>query len=249
MHPSDPYRAHYTDGRTADRHAVRVQPGQTALTLFDDTGAQIAVWPYAGLRLIEEVYGDRPGRLRHAEHGEAVLTVAHPRLLAELEQRAGRRLRGHALLRPSLKLAGVALVLLAAVVAGAFWAVPRLAAPAAHWVPVSWETALGEQVVANLAASRRACRAPAGRAALAGLAERLVQPMRLPYGINVQVLDDPAVNALAAPGGQVLLFRGLLQAAESPDEVAGVLAHELAHVQERHPMRGVLRALGLSLCC
>ena len=48
------------------------------------------------------------------------------------------------------------------------------------------------------------------------------------------------------PGGQIILTRGLVQQAGSPDEVAGVLAHELGHTLELHPEAGLVRALGLA---
>ena len=51
---------------------------------------------------------------------------------------------------------------------------------------------------------------------------------------------------LAAPGGQIILTRGLVQTAGSPDEVAGVLAHELGHALELHPETGIVRAMGLA---
>ncbi len=55
------------------------------------------------------------------------------------------------------------------------------------------------------------------------------------------------VNAVALPGGQVLLFDGLVQDAETPEELAGVLGHEVGHVRERHVMTALLRQFGLSI--
>ncbi|HBR85348.1 MAG TPA: peptidase, partial [Erythrobacter sp.] len=49
------------------------------------------------------------------------------------------------------------------------------------------------------------------------------------------------------PGGQVLLFDGLVQQAESPEELAGVLGHEVGHVRERHVMTALLRQFGMSI--
>ena len=64
--------------------------------------------------------------------------------------------------------------------------------------------------------------------------------------VRVALLDWQLVNALAVPGGQIVLTRGLVQTAGSPDEVAGVLAHELGHAIELHPETGIVRAMGLS---
>jgi hypothetical protein len=90
------------------------------------------------------------------------------------------------------------------------------------------------------------CDAPAGQAALDALTARLAAAGGVAApGLRVRVLDDRTVNALAAPGGEVILYRGLLDKAGSAEELAGVLAHELAHVQHRHGLRSVARIAGL----
>ena len=71
------------------------------------------------------------------------------------------------------------------------------------------------------------------------------RPTTLP--LTVRVIPEKTVNAFAAPGGQVVLFSGLIEKAESPEEVAGVMAHEIAHAIERHPMQSMLRAAGVFL--
>ncbi len=90
------------------------------------------------------------------------------------------------------------------------------------------------------------CDAPAGQAALDALTARLAAAGGVSApGLRVRVLDDRTVNALAAPGGEVLVYRGLLDRAASAEELAGVLAHELAHVKHRHGLRSVARVAGL----
>lgn len=61
---------------------------------------------------------------------------------------------------------------------------------------------------------------------------------------HVRVVRSEAVNAFALPGGYITVFTGLLEAAESPEMVAGVLAHEMAHVTERHGLRRLGQSLG-----
>ncbi len=53
------------------------------------------------------------------------------------------------------------------------------------------------------------------------------------------VVDDPAINAFALPGGYIGVHTGLLRATRSEDELAGVLAHEVAHVTQRHIARAI----------
>jgi predicted Zn-dependent protease len=72
---------------------------------------------------------------------------------------------------------------------------------------------------------------------------RLLEPQpRSAYKFRVIVVDDDAtVNAYAVPGGQVVLLRGLVERARTPEELAGVLAHELQHVLHRHATRLLLQ--------
>jgi predicted Zn-dependent protease len=51
------------------------------------------------------------------------------------------------------------------------------------------------------------------------------------------VLASPVPNAFALPGGRIYLLNGLLQKAESADEIAGVIAHEMGHVSHRDQTR------------
>ncbi len=53
-------------------------------------------------------------------------------------------------------------------------------------------------------------------------------------------------NAFALPGGKVFLLDGLMQKADSPDEIAGVLAHELGHVKHRDHLRQLIQTGGTS---
>ena len=70
-------------------------------------------------------------------------------------------------------------------------------------------------------------------------------------GYTFTVLDTPIVNAFALPGGYVYVTRGLLALAGNEAEVAGVLAHEIAHITARHgskrQSKGTLAGLGLTI--
>jgi predicted Zn-dependent protease len=85
-----------------------------------------------------------------------------------------------------------------------------------------------------------------GRAALDKLLGRLEQAAALPIPLKVAVVRRNEANAVALPGGHIYVFRGLVVGARNPDELAGVIAHELGHVAHRDGTRSVLQAAGLS---
>jgi predicted Zn-dependent protease len=61
------------------------------------------------------------------------------------------------------------------------------------------------------------------------------------------VLDSDAINAFAVPGGYVFVTEGLLRNMKSESELAGVLAHEVSHVVEKHHLKALQKAAGLGL--
>lgn len=63
----------------------------------------------------------------------------------------------------------------------------------------------------------------------------------------IQIIPDTVVNAFAIPGGRIYLHRGLILRSESPDEILGVLAHEMAHSELRHGTRQIWQGMGLAL--
>src|SRR5258705_11850921 len=68
-----------------------------------------------------------------------------------------------------------------------------------------------------------------------------------PYTMRVYVVNRPVVNALAAPGGHVVIFHGLLERTSTPEELAGVVAHELPHTPRPHTTRPGIQDVGTGL--
>lgn len=132
-----------------------------------------------------------------------------------------------------------AFVLLSAVAVFIGLKTPQILAPL---VPPSLEKKLGDAMVGDFGG--RVCNGPGGQEALDVLVRR-VEPK--PDGLKVRVVNIAMVNAVAMPGGNIFIFRGLLQEAKSPDELAGVVAHEIGHVRNRDVMQALLRQMGLSV--
>ncbi len=65
--------------------------------------------------------------------------------------------------------------------------------------------------------------------------------------IKLHVLEKEEVNAFALPDGHLVVYSGLIAASESPEELAGVIGHELAHIQLDHVMKKLVKEVGLSV--
>ena len=100
-------------------------------------------------------------------------------------------------------------------------------------------------MVNELFPDRRICLADAGRKALDEIVMRLTNE-ETEYNFKVEVVDSDLVNAIAFPGGNILIFRGLLEKSPSADALAGVLAHEMQHILHRHGTENLLSQTALS---
>lgn len=241
--------ATFVDGRTAQRHAVRVTVETDGLRIASDDGEVSQTWPFAELRLVDEVYAGRPVRLRR-KAGDERLTVADSGFLDRLHPHAGQ-LRRKDLRGANLKFRAAAWIgATVAILAGFWFLLPLAAGPVASLVPLSWEEGLGRtvqrQAIALIAPRSRVCTDRAGRQAIERLVRRLSAAKPSRYRFRVTVVDSKTVNAFAAPGGYIVVFRGLIDHAAGADGLAGVMAHEMGHVIERHGMEGLVKALGLS---
>lgn len=140
---------------------------------------------------------------------------------------------------------GVVVAVIVALGVGAVWGGGALASALTPAVSTRVDQAIGASAAQQLALGGGECPNPAARAYVEELAQPLLDAAgELPFEFEFRVADDPAVNAFALPGGYVTVNRGLLEAAETGEEVAGVLAHEIQHALLRHGTRRVLRQLG-----
>lgn len=81
--------------------------------------------------------------------------------------------------------------------------------------------------------------------ALYQIKNRLVSNIGLTnYDYNFHLVKDGQVNAYATMGGHVYVLTGLIKMADSPEEVAAVMAHEIGHIENRHVIKRLIKELG-----
>ena len=113
-------------------------------------------------------------------------------------------------------------------------------------IPIEWEQKLGESAYRDFLIQQTVLKEGPAVEAVNEITRRLTEKIpEHPYKFDVSVVKSEVVNAFALPGGYVIVFTGLLQKAESGEEVAGVLSHELNHVLQRHGLERLLKQLGL----
>lgn len=237
---------HY-DGKTAHREPVTISVAGGGLHVVRADGGSF-LWSFGELHRADRV-GHESLRIEHRAERIETLSINEPGLLDSVRvvsPATAKRLtswsgRFDASARDTaLKLAAATLV-----VAGLYFlALPALASVIAARIPVSWEENLGRSVLETAAPVMDRCQSPTTQAALDQIVARLLQPATpTPYHFTVTLVDDSVVNAFAAPGGFIVVNRGLLEATQTAEEMAGVLAHEIQHVVRHHVTRGIVREI------
>lgn len=119
----------------------------------------------------------------------------------------------------------------------------RIAGWVASRLPLEQEITLGRTAFDSMRGSLKlAEQGPASEMAQSIVA-RLTRDSRFKYEVHIAHDDSP--NAFALPGGVIVVHTGLIAATKRPEELAGVLAHEVQHVELRHSLRGMVKEMGL----
>ena len=231
------WQAEFADGHAPVMQPVlvRLEPGELLVESVA-SGEPVARWPLVETSL-DELQEGGVAIVQCRLQPLAQLTITDPALAAELRGRVGRgeRLPGTGNRR---RFAIAATLAIAALAAGIYFSIPVIARAIAQRVPLAYERELGAQLLPFF--SDDYCADSKADAALAEL-ERRLDP-RGEVAAELHVWRSDMVNAFALPGGIVVVSEALLKEASGPDEVAGVLAHELEHVRQRHVMSHFIRA-------
>ncbi|MGD9544067.1 MAG: M48 family metallopeptidase [Methylocystis sp.] len=244
---AETFEAIYFDGLVNKKRRVTLIFGD-ALEICED-GGLLSTWAYADVRRIQAPA--EAMRLQAIGAAElAYLDIRDGEAQREVERRCPT-LASDAALRvdgSALKIVAWSLAATVSIVGLIWFGMPFAADRLAPLVPVAWEKRLGEAAERQMRQifDGKSCASPMGDAALAKLSQRLQQASDLRLPATIEAISSKTPNAFALPGGKVFLLSGLLEKAQSQDEVLGVLAHEFGHLQHRDHLRRVIADGGIA---
>lgn len=207
--------------------------------------------PLEGLKIRSGGASDRLIFFEHASHPDASIFTAdrsiltEPVLLERPELSAATRMIHRGVSRRRMAFL-VTLAVVTGLIIALFASRDYLVSIVANRVPPSVEKKLGEVAMRQILLSKATVSDPRLVAPMNAIMTRLESGMvNQPYELTLYVVEDEAINAFALPGGYVAIHTGLIREARSSDEIAGVLAHEIAHVVERHSLRQLISTVGV----
>jgi beta-barrel assembly-enhancing protease len=237
--------ATYFDGEHARDYAVNLRIDGGHL-VFSGQHVPEERWSIAGLHPIDPPTAGQPFRITHDGKVGARLVIRDQAFIDALVSRNSHLKGGYGArhLRDVAVWTAGGLAVLAGL---GYVVVSFLPGQVAHMLPDEWRNRVGTQIVNSLVEDKKPCRSVAGDAAKSAMVAALANGNPDLPAISVEVYDMPLVNAFAAPGGKIVFTSGILKKADAPDEIAGVLAHEIGHVAYRHPEAQLVRLTGLQV--
>jgi len=125
---------------------------------------------------------------------------------------------------------------------------PDIGNSAAAMMSLEKEKQLGKEFMRSVRSSLKLVEDPVSNEYIQDLGERLAsQSDSGDQKFSFFIVKDPTINAFAGPGGYIGVHTGLILATQSEDELASVLAHEIAHVTQRHLMRALSASTNMTL--
>ncbi|MEN6375690.1 MAG: M48 family metallopeptidase [Smithella sp.] len=237
------WTGYYLDGKTGDKQPVEIQLLDAGLRISSQSGS-VFLWTYQEIRQTQGFYGNEPVQLVRVGNIPEVLIIDNQEFLASLHHfvpKAAKRFHNPAFRGLRFRMILYATIGLIAV--GFFtyvWGIPLLAVAVAPHVPLAWEKGMGQSALNILAPEKSRCKDKALQQAIEEIVARLSPPGSSYYDYKVFVVNSPIFNAVALPGGNIIVFSGLLKKTESPEYLAAVLAHEMQHIRNRHATRKII---------
>jgi predicted Zn-dependent protease len=238
---SESFPARYVDGVSAAIVQASVRASPAGLLIQWEGGETI--WSWREITRLDSAPGEARLGLRGGHPSRVTLADADWRNLRPAQSGDGRVSLGR-----EAKIGGGLLAVAVAIGLAVMFGMPLLASAVSAWAPASVEQQMGVAAERQVKALFRVCpgeQGERGDAILTRLAQNMARHSRSRFPVHVTIVRAPLPNAFALPGGSLVVTSSLIHTAGSPDEVAGVLAHEIGHVSERHVMKGFVRSMAI----
>ncbi len=253
--------ARYFDGNSSRARPVTVDVTDIDLIVTDAFGSELARWPLEALR--DETHPPREDELNlsiSSDHEARIIVedVAFIRSLVQVCPLIRKRRKGPpGWWKPVVAWTAAVVV---SVTLFFVYGLPLLSYQIASLVPYETRAKIGEEVEGAIIQHFKSrpknksdekkdpvCKGKAGQQALEKLLARFtaLSDIDMPP-VKVTVINSKLPNAFAVPGGRMIIMSSLLDIAEDPNALAGIMAHEFGHVEHKHPMSLFVTNIGIT---
>lgn len=230
------YKAKFYNGQSAVAHHATIIATSDSLEIITHAPENTYHWRYDSIRVVQPPRDDVPAQLACVGHTDAQLFLTKE-VFTQLTAYLPKQKLNHQYI-------GMIVSFILVITITAFWLIPAAAPVVARAVPISWEKRLGNLVYKQLIGERRVCLDKNINQIMDKVAKKLAVEKN-PVPIKISIVQSEISNAYALPANQIIIHSQLIADAKGPEELVGVIAHEIGHIANNHVMENVVRYLGM----
>ncbi len=244
------WKGHYFDGESPVKHEASVTLNTESICIrLKDREIE---WKFDRCHIVDDISIDDYSRVENLDDLNQKLVIYDSDFLKILRSKFSlkKKLSRSSLNTSRLRRYGLWSLLLIVIAAplAYFFALPKLSDVASEKMPLWAEKRLAENYINLLAPEKSRCNDKKRLEKLNLMMSKLLESFPdTKYTFNLTVVKSDIVNAFALPGGDIVFFSGLIEKADNPEQVAGVMAHELQHVIKRHGTKGLVKQLSFDI--
>lgn len=237
----------YLDGVSSKKNIVQISLTDQSLVIQTE-GATLAVWNYGHISVKEDWVDQTGAILGYQDTPDAALIIRQKSEFDQITQKLPRRNRASFLIPSGYRYLFLFLLASVAVVMFALPLFGQLASMMSYLIPQSVERSFGELIISDMGREYKPCEDKQVLASLEKITDRLLKVADTEYKeVDIRLFHSDTANAFSVPGQKIAILSAFLHEAESENEVAGVLAHEIGHMVKRDSLEAFVQAQGLNM--
>ncbi|MBL0318653.1 MAG: M48 family metallopeptidase [Alphaproteobacteria bacterium] len=241
------FPARYYDGKMAQTHDVLVSFEASGLTIYLHHNEPAIHWDYPQLRIPNRPEANRPLFIYHRDKLNATLMILESHSHSSLFSLLPKSALPNISFQLSWKIISLLSLISCLIIIGIYSQFIEITGVIADLFPSSWERALSDRTLNQLYRNKIVCNAHHGNDILTIISDRLRAASSKKVNLTIEVIKDKAINAFALPGEKIVILSGMIDDTQTPEELAGILAHEMGHVIKNHPTQQFIQNFGIGL--
>ncbi len=235
----------YFDGKKAHQYLVKIKLTTNSIVGINDNEEIIFEWEFKTIQVIEHPSSENKGIVTQTKSTERL--ILDEDLFAEVIHKIKNKKHLANKLNTSTKSLfgwGIIAILMSLLF---YQIITFSSVRLINYIPKSIETMLNEEAKALILYNHKVCSSPKSEELLNKILMHLKTNTTDIDEIKITIINKNEINAVALPGNEIIIYSELLQCANNPSEIAGVLAHEIAHIEKKHVMKAIIQKLGIRI--
>ncbi len=231
------YSATLFEENIAGGRKVRLQFNVKELMVYSQENQFLFSWAYSDIHQAQGFMPPVPANFTHKRMQQYLLVIEDEHVYKAMIRSIRKEKHGWDAIKKRASIISISLAIMFLTVCLYFFGVEVLA----RYLPWSAQQSIGKRYLQEIVEEDSMVSDPVANRLFASVYKPLIKAAQIKQPMTILIIRSPIQNAVTLPGGYILVFTGLIKQVKNPDALAGILAHELAHVKYQHNLRQIGR--------